>query len=154
MKILYLATMQISDIVIPLETSLVIWYILFMAYDKKYRTRVIEYILEGHTHEEASRVFKVGTTSITRWLASYESSGSTGGGYSIGKRNSKKIDPDRLCNYMNEHPDAFLREIASEFSCCNEAVRKALLRNKYTLKKRRNISKNATKKHEKSLSKP
>jgi transposase len=40
-----------------------------MAYNTQYRTRVVEYILEGHTQEEASGIFKVGTTSIKRWLA-------------------------------------------------------------------------------------
>ena len=115
-----------------------------MAYDKKYRTRVLEYILEGHTQEEASYTFKVGTTSIKRWKALYEASGSTGGGYTVSNRSPKKIDPEKLGAYITEHPDSFLREIALEFSCCNEAVRKALLRNNYRLKKRRSISGSVT----------
>jgi transposase len=122
-----------------------------MAYDKKYRTRVVEYILEQHTQEETAAVFKVGTTSIKRWLATYEATGSTGGGYTTGNRSPKKIAPEKLEAYMNEHPDAFLKEIAHAFSCCIEAARKALLRNRYTLKKRRDISKNATKKLATSL---
>ena len=117
-----------------------------MAYDKKYRTRVVEYIFEGHTQEEAAAVFNVGTTSIKRWIALYEASGSTGGGYTVANRNPKKIDPEKLSAYMNEHPDAFLKEIALEFSCCIESARRALLRNNYTLKKRRSISRNVTKK--------
>jgi transposase len=118
-----------------------------MAYDKTYRLRVVEYILEGHTQEEAATVFKVGTTSIKRWITSYEASGSTGGGYTVANRSSKKIDPEKLEAYMKEHPDAFLKEIAEAFSCCIEAARKALLRNCYTLKKRQSISKNETRKH-------
>ena len=122
-----------------------------MAYDKKYRTRVVEYILEGHTQEETSKVFKVGTTSIKRWIALYEAKGSTGGGYTISNRSPKKIEPEKLKAYMNEHPDAFLKEIANAFSCCIEAARKALLRNHYTVKKRRNIIRSVTKKQEKPL---
>ena len=122
-----------------------------MAYDKKYRTRVAEYILEGHTQKEAAQVFKVGTTSIKRWIAVYEATGSTGGGYTVSNRSPKKIDPAKLEAYMNEHPDAFLKEVADTFSCCIEAARKALLRNRYTHKKRRNITKNVTKKQEKPL---
>jgi len=106
-----------------------------MAYDKKYRTRVVEYIQEGHTQEEASKVFCVGTTSIKRWLSAYEATGTTGGGYSVGKRGAKKIDPEKLEAYMIEHPDAFLKEIAQVFVCSSEAVRKALIRGKYTHKK-------------------
>jgi len=122
-----------------------------MAYDKKYRTRVVEYLLEGHTQSATCEVFKVGSTSIKRWLASYKASGSTGGGYTAGNRISKKIAPEKLESYMNEHPDAFLKEIASVFSCCIEGARKALLRNHYTLKKRRNVAKRVTKKHAKVL---
>ena len=122
-----------------------------MAYDEKYRTRVVEYILEGHTQEETAKVFKVGTTSIKRWIAVYEATGSTGGGYTASNRSPKKIEPEKLEAYMNEHPDAFLREIAETFSCCIESARRALLRNHYTLKKRRNITRSVMKKPEKPL---
>jgi hypothetical protein len=117
-----------------------------MAYNKHYRTRVVEYVLDGHTQEEASSVFKVGVASINRWLSSYKASGSTGGGYMVGDRGYKKIAPDKLIAYMDAHPDAFLKEIAQEFSCCIEAARKALARNNYTRKKRPDITKSATKK--------
>jgi len=105
-----------------------------MAYDKKYRTRVVEYILEGHTQEEAAKVFKVGTSSIKRWISAYDEAGSTGGGYTVSSRKARKIDPVKLAAYMDEHPDALLKEIAIEFSCCIEAARKALLRGKHTRK--------------------
>jgi len=107
-----------------------------MAYDQKYRTRVVAYVLSGHTQEEASSVFKVGTTSIKRWIATYEATGSTGGGYMVANRTARKIDPVKLETYMSEHPDAFLKEIAEAFSCCIEGARKALIRLGYTLKKR------------------
>jgi len=123
-----------------------------MAYDKKYRTRVVEYIHEGHTQAEASALFNVGTTSIKRWLGSYNASGSTGGGYKVSTRRTRKIDPDKLDIYMNENPDAFLWEIASAFSCSIPSVHEALRRNKYTLKKRRNASRNVTKKRGRHLS--
>jgi len=110
-----------------------------MAYDKKYRTRVVEYIHEGHTQEETAETFRVGTTSIKRWLSAHEATGSAGGGYTVGNRGTKKIDPNELEAYINEHPDAFLKEIAQAFSCCVEAARKALLRGGYTLKKNERI---------------
>jgi transposase len=107
-----------------------------MAYDNIFRTRVVEYVLKGHTLENAAITFGVGTTSIKRWRACFKVTGSTGGGYVVGNRKAKKIDPEELEAYMNEHPDAFLKEIAAKFSCCAESVRKALLRNDYTRKKR------------------
>ncbi|MBR1486750.1 MAG: hypothetical protein IJ597_05805 [Synergistaceae bacterium] len=46
-----------------------------------------------------------------------------------------KIDPEKLKNYVKENPDAYLREIAEAFRCCQTAIRKALKRLKLTLKK-------------------
>jgi transposase len=114
-----------------------------MAYNKQYRTRVVEYVLEGHTQVEASSIFKVSIASINRWQSSYKASGSTGGGYTPGVRGHKKIDPGELKAYMDKYPDAFLKEVARKFSCCIEAARKALARNGYTLKKRRHTTKSA-----------
>jgi len=122
-----------------------------MAYEKKYRTRVVEYVHEGHTQAETASVFKVGITSIKRWIEAYEATGSRGGGYTVANRKAKKIDPVNLETYMNEHPDAFLKEIAQVFSCCIESVRKALLRNKFTLKKRRNTTRNAKRKQDQPI---
>jgi hypothetical protein len=79
-------------------------------------------------------------------MAAYEASGSAGGGYTVANRNAKKIEPEKLEAYMNEHPDAFLKEIAEAFSCCIEGARKALARSDYTHKKRRSITKNAMRK--------
>jgi len=36
-----------------------------------------------------------------------------------------KIEPAKISAYMREHPQAFLREVSAEFSCCIEDVRKA-----------------------------
>jgi len=115
-----------------------------MAYDEEYRTRVVEYVREGHTQEEAATVFDVGTTSIKRWTASYNAKGTTGGGYTVANRGFKKIDPERLEAYMDDHPDAFLKEVAEAFACCIEASRKALARNRYALKKRRGPTRSGT----------
>jgi transposase len=86
------------------------------------------------------------TTSIKCWLAAYRFTGTAGDGYAVGARPPKKLPPEALENYMKRHPDAFLKEIAKEFSCCNEGARKALARNNFTLKKRRNTAKNAMRK--------
>jgi transposase len=40
-----------------------------MAYSVDLRERVIAYLQEGHTQEETSIIFKVGTSTIKRWLS-------------------------------------------------------------------------------------
>jgi len=89
-----------------------------MAYNQQYRTRVIEYLHEGNTHNEAFDVFKAGTATIARWLLEYRKTGVIGGGYTEPiRRSPRKMEAEKLATYMKAHPDAFLREIAQEFSC-------------------------------------
>ena len=65
----------------------------------------------------------------------------------------KKIDPDKLKKYIEEHPDAYLREIAEEFGCSVNAVSKALKRLKITRKKRLYAIKNKKQKKLKNMKK-
>ena len=50
-------------------------------------------------------------------------------------RPHKKIDPEKLRAYVEEHPDAYQREMAEEFNCSNTAIQKALKRLGITRKK-------------------
>ena len=105
-----------------------------MAYELKYRHRTVEYRKEGHTLEETSRVFKVSTPTIKKWVKMYDESGDLRD--KPPKRKFKKINPVSLEEYMEQHPDAYLSEIANVFVCSEEAVRKALKKLKITRKKR------------------
>lgn len=105
-----------------------------MSYSEDFRKRTIEYREEGHTLEKTSEVFKVSITTIRKWEKQLREEGSLKA--KTPKRTFKKIDPDKLKKYIEEHPDAYLREIAEEFGCCINAVSKALKRLKITRKKR------------------
>ncbi len=104
-----------------------------MAYDVKYRKRVMEYLEEGHTQKEAQEVFKVGHSTLSNWRKLLTETGS------LQKRpldrKHKKIDPEKLKACVAEHPDAYLKEIAGAFNCSDTAVGKALARLKITRKK-------------------
>ena len=105
-----------------------------MAYDEKYRIRVVEYRKEGHTIEETAKIFKIGETTIKRWIKKYDETGEIKDNPK--KRTFKKIDPLKLEEYIDKHPDAFLSEIAIHFNCSAMAVSKALRKLKITHKKR------------------
>ena len=47
----------------------------------------------------------------------------------------RKVDRDKLKNYLETHPDAYLTEIASEFDCHPTAIHYALKAMGYTRKK-------------------
>ena len=51
------------------------------------------------------------------------------------KETWRKIDPEKLRQFVAEHPDAYLREIAAEFGCAMFAVQKALKRLNISRKK-------------------
>ena len=48
----------------------------------------------------------------------------------------KKIDPEKLKEYIKTNPDAYLHEIAVVFDCSSTAILKALKKLKKTRKKR------------------
>jgi transposase len=114
-----------------------------MAYDEKYRKRVLEYIEEGHSQKEVSEIFAVSVSTIREWKKLWKETGSLQ--KRPLKRGFKKIDPEKLTAYAAKYPDAYLKEIAGEFKCDEKAIRKALIRLKITRKKRPGNTKKGTK---------
>ena len=104
-----------------------------MSYDIKYRERALDYWEEGHSKKETAKVFKVGTTTLLAWKAHLKESGSL-----VPKKRRetwRKIEPERLKEYVSQHPDVYLKEIAQEFNCSVNAISLALRRLKITRKK-------------------
>jgi len=104
-----------------------------MAYDIKFRKRTIEYKKEGHSIEQTSKTFGIGTTTVKRWLQK-----SKEGDLSDSKPNRtfKKIDPEKLKEYVKQHPDAYQYEMAEHFNCSPKAIWQALRKHGITRKKR------------------
>lgn len=104
-----------------------------MSYDKKYRERAVEYRLEGHTVAETSKVFKIGTTTLKKWVKKHKATGDLSN--KPLKRSPKKISPIKLAEYLRVHPDAYQSEIAEAFGCSQSAVSQAMRKQKITRKK-------------------
>ena len=111
-------------------------------YDAKYKLRTVAYRNEGHTLAQTSSVFGISINTIRRWEKQFKE-GRNFNRRPI-KRRFKKIDPEKLKAYVRDHPDAYLREIAANFGCWPNAVRKALIRLKITRKKRPRATMNKT----------
>jgi transposase len=105
-----------------------------MAYSEDYKIRAVEYYHEGHSREEVKRVFKVWPKTLRDWENRIKS-GNLKPSYPK-TRKPRKLPPNELTAYVEQHPDAFLKEIAVHFSCSDTAVRKALRRLNITRKKR------------------
>ena len=104
-----------------------------MAYSLDYRKRTLEYYGEGHTQAEVLEVFKVHPATLRNWRIR-ESEGTLKASYPK-TRKPRKIPPDELRKYVDEHPDHYLKEIGAHFGSSGEAVRKALKKLKITVKK-------------------
>ena len=104
-----------------------------MAYSVDLRSRVIDFIKQGNTQEEASKVFNVGTTTIKRWLSLLSETGS------LEKRplnrNASIFESEKLNSYINENPNALLKDIAEHFGGSITGAFYALEREKITYKK-------------------
>lgn len=105
-----------------------------MSYPVIYRKRVIEYREEGDTLRETGKIFKVSISTIRKWESQLKEEGDLEN--KPLNRTYKKVDPEKLKDYINEHPDAYLKEIAEVFNCSTTAIIKAFKRLGITRKKR------------------
>jgi transposase len=116
-----------------------------MAYSIDLRERVIAYLNEGHTQEETRIIFKVGTTTIKNWLSLISETGS------LEKReldrSPRKFESEKLNTYIEENPDALLKDVAAHFGGTPTGAFHALNREGITLKKRLFVTKSETKRN-------
>ena len=108
-----------------------------MSYDKRFRRQALAYWADGHSKRETASVFKVSTTALQAWKSQLKETGEL----APRKRREtwRKLEPERLAEFVTQHPDAYLKEIAEAFDCSDVAVLKALRRLKITRKKNRAV---------------
>ena len=93
-----------------------------MSYDRDLRLRALEYAKEGHSLTQTAGVFKVNISTIIAWKRRYEATGDVK--IKVRCPINKKIIPEKLIKYVEEHPDAYLKEIAEVFGCHPSSVLK------------------------------
>ena len=120
-------------ILIQLEKRIKEWHNRGMSYDSKYRRRALEYWEDGHNQRETAKVFNISTSTLQEWKSQLKNTGKLESKKRV--ETWRKIEPKKLREYVTEHPDAYLREIAEEFGCSDTAVMKALRRLKISRKK-------------------
>ena len=91
------------------------------------------YLSDGHSYRETAAVFKVSTFTLQAWKSQLKETGTLAP--KKRKETWRKIDPDKLRKYVEEHPDAYQHEIATAFGVRLYAIQKALKRLKITRKK-------------------
>ena len=121
-----------------------------MSYSIDLRSRVTDYVKAGHTQEETRVVFKVGITTIKRWMSLLSETGSLDGKEL--ERSPRIFETDKLNAYIEENPNALLKDVAAEFKGSISGAFYALEREKITVKKKRYTTKNAMRQNESSSS--
>ncbi|SNI91722.1 IS630-Spn1, transposase Orf1 [Streptococcus pneumoniae] len=86
-----------------------------MSYSIDFRKKVLSYCERTGSITEASHVFQISRNIIYGWLKLKEKTGELN--HQVKGTKPRKVDRDRLKNYLTDNPDAYLTEIASEFGC-------------------------------------
>ena len=89
---------------------------------------------------QTARVFKVNISTIIAWKRRYEATGDVK--IKVRCPVNKKIIPEELIEYVEAHPDAYLKEIAEVIGCHPSSVLKRLRKLGITRKKRVDFTKN------------
>lgn len=88
---------------------------------------------EGNSYRKTAAVFQVSPTTLQKWKSQLKESGNLAPKKRV--ETWRKIEPTKLKAYIEQHPDAYLKEMAKEFNCSEVAIFKALKRLKISRKK-------------------
>lgn len=103
-------------------------------YSVDLREKVIAYLERTPDKKSASQLFQVGIATIYRWVSRKKEKGHV---EPLRRKYAyKKIDDQKLVEYIESHPDHFLSEIGEHFKLTPQAIFYALKRLKITRKKR------------------
>lgn len=103
-----------------------------MSYGKDLRKRVLDFVAEGGSKAEAARRFCVHPSTVYEWLKTptiYEAKKTR-------ERTPQRYTYKQLSDFLDQHPDAFLKEIASHFGVSIGSITHSLKKMKITRKKR------------------
>lgn len=119
-----------------------------MVYSIDLRQRALNYIANGGSRLEASRIFGVTIPTLANWLSRQKQQDLTP---RMNGSKPSKIDSEKLKKYIELNPDSYLREIAAEFNSTLQAVFYACKRLKITLKKKPHTTKKGIRRNERSF---
>lgn len=100
-----------------------------MTYSLDLRQRVVEYVEAGGGATSASKLFKVGRSTIYQWLAREDLRPTHV------KRRKRKLDWEALKRDVEQHPDSKLSKRAQKFGVQPSAIHYALKEMNITRKK-------------------
>lgn len=121
-----------------------------MVYSIDLRQRALNYIANGGSRLEASKIFGVTIPTLANWLSRQKQQDLAP---KMNGSKPSKIDNEKLKKYIELYPDRYLREIAAEFNTTLQAVFYACKRLNITLKKRPHTTKREMRRNERHFKK-
>ena len=103
-------------------------------YSKDFRECVVQNILGGMPHQEAVRIFKIGSDTLTRWLRKHRQTGDLSTPLR-GRYSSKRLCDSDLISFVESNSDRTLEEISEHFEMSSTAIWYRLKRLNITRKK-------------------
>lgn len=119
------------------------------SYSVDLREKVLNYLEKNPNKQIVCDLFQIGIATLYRWVSLKKKKGNV---LPLRRKYAyKKIEDQKLIEYVKANPDHFLSEIAKHFGLTLQAIFYALKRLKITRKKRQRFIKKETKKPEQVL---
>ena len=106
-------------------------------HSEELRKIIIAFYDRGHTKAETASRYGVAPDTVAKWLRLREETSSLKPRKPRGRKSI--ITEEALLAYLQEHPDAYYKEIAEHFGVAQASARRARLRAKITNKKNSKI---------------
>ena len=106
-------------------------------HSEELRKIIIAFYDRGHTKAETASRYGVAPDTVAKWLRLREETGSLKPRKPRGRRSI--ITEEALLAYLQEHPDAYYKEIGEHFGVAQASARRARLRAGITNKKNSKI---------------
>ena len=118
-----------------------------MSHPEIIRIKALTYVENGGTITKALEIYNVSRSAFQRWRLMESETGSV----AIPPRNTQpyKVDNEKLKEYINENPSAYIKEIASHFNLSTGCICEALKRLNISRKKKACYTLNEMKKNDK-----
>ena len=105
-----------------------------MAYSADLRNKALNYYEQCKNISQTAATFNLSRNTLYLWIHLKKQTGSLK--HQVTGLNAVKLDRQKLAQYVGQHPDAYLHEIAKHFDCTAAAVYYALKQMGMTRKKK------------------
>ena len=113
-----------------------------MTYSADLRNKALNYYEQCKNISQTAATFNLSRTTLYLWIRLKKQTGSLK--HQVAGLNAVKLDRQKPAQYVGQHPDAYLHEIAKHFDCTAAAVCYVLKQMGITRKKRPPLTKNKT----------